>query len=178
MANGNTTLSQEDIDELLQNSQQQESQFKDQVLGMEDDLIGNIPNASEAAVQGSPSQAPSNTASPAPTIENQSIDGASLQGLIPKNVASGPNKVTSTELLQDISLRFTVVLGSTKMLVKDVVKLGEGSVVELEKYEGEEVDILVNDRLFGHGKLKVLGDYFGVQITEILTSIENFQPLA
>lgn len=79
------------------------------------------------------------------------------------------------ELLMDVSLRFTVELGRTQMNIKDVMMLGEGSIVELDKNVGDEVDIFINDRLFGRGKLVVIDEFFGVQITHILDPLERFR---
>jgi flagellar motor switch protein FliN/FliY len=73
----------------------------------------------------------------------------------------------NASLLMDVNLRFTVELGRTQMYIKDVLMLDEGSIVELDKNVGDEVDILINDRFFGRGKLVVMDDFFGVQITYV-----------
>lgn len=83
----------------------------------------------------------------------------------------------NVELLMDVTLNFTVELGRTQMYIKDVLMLGEGSVVELDKNVGDEVDILINDRLFGRGRLVVMDEYFGVQITHILDPLTRFRGL-
>jgi flagellar motor switch protein FliN/FliY len=75
----------------------------------------------------------------------------------------------------DVALRFTVELGRTQMNIKDVMMLGEGSIVELDKNVGDEVDVYVNDRLFGRGKLVVIDEFFGVQMTHILDPLERFR---
>ena len=162
MSNGDTTLSQEDLDALLKTSQA--PGFEDHILGMEDDLISNL--SQEQKSQAAPNSSQQATDKQSQTLTDTTTDTA-IKELI--------DKEGNTELLKDITLRFTVVLGNTKMLIKDVIRLGEGSIVELERYENEGIDILVNDRLFGHGKLKVLGDYFGVQITEILSNLDSFR---
>ncbi|MDH5654599.1 MAG: flagellar motor switch protein FliN [Spirochaetia bacterium] len=91
-------------------------------------------------------------------------------------VKSGSQK-ENIDLLLDVFVRFTVELGRTKMLIKDVMLLGEGSVVELDKTIGDEVDILVNDRLFGRGRLVIVDEYFGIQITQIIDPMESFRGL-
>ena len=83
----------------------------------------------------------------------------------------------NVDLLLDVTLRFTVELGRTHMFIKDVLQLSEGSVVELDKNVGDEVDILVNDRIFGRGKLIAMDEYFAVQITHILDPMERFRLL-
>lgn len=83
----------------------------------------------------------------------------------------------NVELLLDVTLRFTVELGRTQMFIKDVLLLGEGSIVELDKNVGDEVDILVNDRFFGRGRLVVMDDFFGVQITYIADALLQYRKL-
>lgn len=76
-------------------------------------------------------------------------------------------------LLLDVTLSLTVELGRTQMYIKDVLQLSEGMVVELDKNVGEELDILANGKPVGRGKLIVLDDYYGVQITHILDPSER-----
>lgn len=73
-------------------------------------------------------------------------------------------------MLNDVNLRVRVELGRTRMLVEDVLRLGEGSVVELEKLAGDPVDVFVNDRLLARGEVLVLNDSFCVRISEVMTS--------
>ncbi|MFQ5411322.1 MAG: flagellar motor switch protein FliN, partial [Phycisphaerae bacterium] len=71
-------------------------------------------------------------------------------------------------LLNDVNLDVKIELGRANMFIEDVLKLGEGSVVELDKLAGDPVDILVNDRLVARGEVLVLNDNFCVRISEIL----------
>lgn len=79
----------------------------------------------------------------------------------------------SLALILDVPVQITVELGRTKMLVKEVLQLGEGSVVELDKLAGEPVDILVNGRLIAKGEVVVIEENFGVRITEIVNHIDR-----
>jgi flagellar motor switch protein FliN/FliY len=72
-------------------------------------------------------------------------------------------------MLSDVNLHVRIELGRTQMLVEDVLKLGEGSVVALDKLAGDPVDIYVNDRLIGHGEVLVLNDNFCVRVNEVLS---------
>ncbi|HCD99973.1 MAG TPA: flagellar motor switch protein FliN [Armatimonadetes bacterium] len=92
----------------------------------------------------------------------------------PAPKASDPG---SLELLLDIPLEISVELGRVKMLVKDVVELGTGSIIEIDKAAGEPVDVLVNGRLVARGEVVVIEDNFGVRITEILTPQERLTKL-
>lgn len=84
---------------------------------------------------------------------------ASLAGVDAKRVT----------MLSDVKLRVKIELGRTRMLVEDVLKLGEGSVVELDKLAGDPVDVYANDRLVARGEVLVLDDSFCVRINEVLT---------
>ena len=72
------------------------------------------------------------------------------------------------ELLRDVELDVKIELGRSRMLVDDVLRLGEGSVVELDKLAGDPVDVYVNDRLVAHGEVLVLNDNFCVRINDIV----------
>lgn len=76
---------------------------------------------------------------------------------------------SSLDILMDIPLQVSVELGRVKMIVKDVIELGAGSIIEIEKSAGEAVDVLVNNRLVARGEVVVIEDNFGVRITEILS---------
>jgi flagellar motor switch protein FliN/FliY len=75
-------------------------------------------------------------------------------------------------LILDVPLRLSVLLGRTKRSIADILKLTHGSIVELERLENEPVDILVNEKLIARGEVVVVKEYFGVRITEII-SMEN-----
>lgn len=75
---------------------------------------------------------------------------------------------SSIDLLRDVDLNVKIELGRSKMLVEDVLKLAEGSVVELDKLAGDPVDVFVNDRLVARGEVLVLNDSFCVRVNEIV----------
>jgi flagellar motor switch protein FliN/FliY len=84
--------------------------------------------------------------------------------------SAAPNADPSgIELLMDVPLRVSVELGRTRMSVRQVLELQNGSVVELDRMAGDAVDILVNDRLMARGEVVVVDDKFGIRITEITT---------
>lgn len=74
------------------------------------------------------------------------------------------------DLLADVNLNVKIELGRTHMLVEDVLKLGEGAVVELDKLAGDPVDVYVNERHVARGEVLVLNDTFCIRINEILSS--------
>jgi len=80
-------------------------------------------------------------------------------------------------LLSDVNLHVKIELGRTRMLVEDVLRLTEGSVVELEKLAGDPVDVYVNDRLVARGEVLVLNDSFCVRVSEVAPAGEKGQDL-
>lgn len=85
---------------------------------------------------------------------------------------SGRLPLGNIEILLDVSMQVTVELGRTKMRIREILGLGEGSIIELQKLAGEPVDILVNAKLIAKGEVVVIDEYFGVRITEIISPSE------
>lgn len=77
------------------------------------------------------------------------------------------------ELLLDVQMVLTVELGRTKKYVKDILSLGEGSIIELDKLAGEPVDLLVNGKLIAKGEVVVIDENFGVRVTDIVGPAER-----
>lgn len=77
------------------------------------------------------------------------------------------------DMIMDVPLQVTVELGRTRMLIKEILDLGPGSIVELDKLAGEPVDILVNNKLIAKGEVVVIDESFGVRITDIISKMER-----
>ncbi len=84
----------------------------------------------------------------------------------PESSGAAPQSI---DMIMDVSMRVTVELGRSTMMVEEVLALGPGSVVELNKLAGEPVDILVNERLIARGEVVVVDENFGVRVTEIVS---------
>jgi flagellar motor switch protein FliN/FliY len=89
------------------------------------------------------------------------------------NRAAGKNGGGPIDMLKDVDLNVKIELGRTRMLIEDVLRLAEGSVVELDKLAGDPVDVYVNDQLVARGEVLVLNDNFCVRINEIVTATEE-----
>jgi flagellar motor switch protein FliN/FliY len=76
-------------------------------------------------------------------------------------------------LLMDVYMEMTVELGRTKKLIKEILGMGEGTIIELDKLAGEPVDILVNHKLIAKGEVVVIDENFGVRVTEIVSPMER-----
>jgi len=81
------------------------------------------------------------------------------------------------DILMDIPLQITVELGRTKKLIKDILELAQGSIIELDKLAGEPVDILANKKLIAKGEVVVIDENFGVRITDIISQSERISKL-
>jgi flagellar motor switch protein FliN/FliY len=124
-------------------------------------LFGEQTTGPQAPVQQAPQQ----------SIGVQSVQFSPLtQG--PQGEVSG-----NIGLLMDVSMQLTVELGRTKMLIKDILGMGEGTIVELDKLAGEPVDLLVNGKLIAKGEVVVIDENFGVRVTDIISPMERISNL-
>ncbi len=82
------------------------------------------------------------------------------------------------DLIMDIPVKLTVELGRTKMTIKELLRLTQGSVVALEGLAGEPLDILINGYLIAQGEVVVVADKYGVRITDIITPSERMRRLS
>ncbi|MBM4284339.1 MAG: flagellar motor switch protein FliN [Deltaproteobacteria bacterium] len=81
------------------------------------------------------------------------------------------------ELLLDIPLEITAELGRTRMIINDLLQLGQGSVIELNKLAGEPLEILVNQKLIARGEVVVVNEKFGIRLTDIISPMERIKHL-
>jgi flagellar motor switch protein FliN/FliY len=86
-------------------------------------------------------------------------------------------KAASMELLLDIPLEITAELGRTRMIINDLLQLGQGSVIELNKLAGEPLEILVNQKLIARGEVVVVNEKFGIRLTDIISPLERIKQL-
>jgi len=104
-------------------------------------------------------------------VEFQTPDFQQLQQ------GSGGRHVENLDFILDIPLEVTVQLGRTRMLINDLLKLGQGSVIELNKLIGEPFDVYVNGKLVARGEVVVSNDKYGIRLTDIVSPLERIQQL-
>jgi flagellar motor switch protein FliN/FliY len=75
-------------------------------------------------------------------------------------------------------MQVTVQVGSTKMIIRELLQLGQGSVIELEKLAGEPMEVLVNNKLVARGEVVVVNEKFGIRLTDVISAAERVQQLA
>jgi len=128
------------------------------------DSLGRPFDESAAAMQAAIENERVAAAKPPPPVTTQRYELPDL----------GPSTLDGVDvkrltMLNDVKLRVKIELGRTRMLVEDVLKLGEGGVVELDKLAGDPVDVYANDRLIARGEVLVLNDSFCVRISEVVS---------
>lgn len=88
-----------------------------------------------------------------------------------------PKPALDLDFILDIPLSLTVELGRNKMLISELLQLGQGSVIELSKLAGEPMDIFINQRLMARGEVVVVNEKFGVRLTDIISPAERINKL-
>jgi flagellar motor switch protein FliN/FliY len=133
----------------------------DQIKNMGDvqDAGGDSDEAAAAAVK--PAR------KPVRKLEFASFDESDKTSEPPKNL----------DFILDIPLTISVELGRTKMVINDMLQLGQGSVIELAKLAGEPLDIYVNGKLMARGEVVLVNDKFGVRLTDIISPVERVKKL-
>lgn len=96
-----------------------------------------------------------------PPVQNIETTGA------PKNI----------EFLLDIPMNVSVYVGSTRMAIRDLLQLAQGSVIELDKLAGEPMDVMVNNKLVARGEVVVVNEKFGIRLTDVVSAAERVQQL-
>jgi len=121
--------------------------------------------AALAEQTSAPATSPATTAQPAQIFSNLSVAGAT--SAVAQDI----------DLVLDIPVNLTVELGRTKISIRNILQLAQGSVVELDGLAGEPMDVLVNGCLIAQGEVVVVNDKFGIRLTDIITPSERVRKL-
>jgi flagellar motor switch protein FliN/FliY len=107
-----------------------------------------------------------------PGMGAPNVQSVQFPSLNPQSVGSEQGNIG---LLMDVYMEMTVELGRTRKLIKDILGMGEGTIIELDKLAGEPVDILVNHKLIARGEVVVIDENFGVRVTEIVSPMDRVE---
>lgn len=107
--------------------------------------------------------------------EPPGVKGAQFSTLEEKASEGVPGNL---DFILDIPLEVSVQLGRSKMLIRDLLQLGQGAVVELEKMAGEPLDVYIGDKLIARGEVVVINEKFGIRLTDIVSPIERIKELS
>jgi flagellar motor switch protein FliN/FliY len=108
---------------------------------------------------------------------NQKEMDAGATKQVPPPGGGGPKEAPNLDFVLDIPLEISVELGRAKMLISDLLQLGQGSVIELNKLAGEPVEIFINQKLIARGEVVVVNEKFGIKMTDILSPMERVKQL-
>lgn len=136
-----------------------------------DDALAHVPVAAPAPPAAAPSVPVKAAATGSSSVSYQI---AQFPDLAPR---AGREEIRNIELLLDVTLQVTVELGRTRRQIREVLAMGPGSVVELDKLAGEQVDVLVNGKLIAKGEVVVIDENYGVRITDIISPVDRVQSL-
>ncbi|MDR0998575.1 MAG: flagellar motor switch protein FliN [Treponema sp.] len=103
------------------------------------------------------------------------VNPVQFPGLVPRPT---PQEAGNIGLIMDVYMEMTVELGRTRKLIKEILGMGEGTIIELDKLAGEPVDILVNHKLIAKGEVVVIDENFGVRVTEIVSPMERMSDIS
>lgn len=121
------------------------------------------------------------TSSKSGTAQIPSLQGKGIseQPGIGRGAIGSPSEISedNMEFILDIPLEITVELGRTRLLINEMLKLNQGSVIELSKMAGETMDIMANRKLIAKGEVVVLNDKYGVRLIEIVSPMERLEKL-
>lgn len=109
-----------------------------------------------------------------PAMSPPNVQPVQFANLQPAQIAGEQGNIG---LLMDVYMEMTVELGRTRKRIKDILGIGEGTIIELDKLAGEPVDILVNHKLIAKGEVVVIDENFGVRVTEIVSQIDRMNDL-
>ena len=91
--------------------------------------------------------------------------------------STSASEIANLDFILDIPLEVSVELGRAKMLISDLLQLGQGSVIELTKLAGEPLEIFVNQKLIARGEVVVVNEKFGIRMTDIISPAERVKQL-
>lgn len=135
-------------------------------------IAGTAPQPQESVKAGSSmGAAPAGQKTGQKTVAVQAVQFPSLSPTLTDNQSK------NIEILMDVPMQVTVELGRTTMMIRDVLELGTGSIIELDKLAGEPVDLLVNQKLIARGEVVVIDESFGVRVTDIVSPMERVKSL-
>ncbi len=103
--------------------------------------------------------------------------GASVKTGMGASADKTASQKSNMDFILDIPLEISVELGRTTLMINDLLKLGQGSVIELTKVAGDTLEVLANQRLIARGEVVVINDKYGIRLTEIISPMERIEKL-
>lgn len=156
-----------------------EEVIEDQETSVEDDWGDAL--AEQAAAEGGNGEEDAWGAAMAEqaAAENTTADKARVAGLeqLKAEPAAGAGANGNLDQILDIPVTLSVEIGSTRIAIRNLLQLNQGSVVELDRLAGEPLDVLVNGTLIAHGEVVVVNEKFGIRLTDVISAQERVKKL-
>jgi flagellar motor switch protein FliN/FliY len=102
---------------------------------------------------------------------------AELDNLKPESPDAGTNRELNLDVVLDIPVTLSMEVGRSRVSIRNLLQLNQGSVVELERATGEPLDVFVNGTLIAHGEVVVVNDKFGIRLTDVISPAERIRKL-
>ncbi|MCW4151241.1 MULTISPECIES: flagellar motor switch protein FliN [Halomonadaceae] len=167
-------ISDDDWASAMSEQEQEETAASSEAADGEDEDPWAAAMAEQQAVEEEASAEEESAADEAPASEAKA---ASDDVFRPLTQEGGATPSRDLEMIMDIPVKLTVELGRTKLTIKQLLELAQGSVIELDGLAGEPMDILINGYLVAQGEVVVIEDKYGIRITEIITPSERIHKL-
>ncbi|MDT8384997.1 MAG: flagellar motor switch protein FliN [Gammaproteobacteria bacterium] len=108
--------------------------------------------------------------------ESKGVEQVAMQNLVDEGGAGNIGD-RNLDAILDIPISIALQIGSTKISIRNLLKLNQGSVVELDRLAGEPLDVLVNGTLIAHGEVVVVNEKYGIRLTDVISAAERIQKL-
>lgn len=123
------------------------------------------------------SQNNSSSARPAPEELKELLDNDEMAGNSRPERPDKGRTGRGLDFLYDVPLQISVEVGRSRILLRDLLRMGEGYVIELDKMAGEPLDLYVNSRLIARGEAVMVGEKYGIRLTEVLSTADRIEKL-
>ncbi len=135
---------------------------------------GDVPDANiDEAAEAEPEQPDS-----AGQMDTPEVQPANLDPLEDTSVSTGSDKEINLDVILDVPVEVSMEIGSTRMNIRNLLQLNQGSVVELDRLAGEPLNVKVNGTLIAHGEVVVVNEKFGIRLTDIISPAERVKKLS
>jgi len=118
-----------------------------------------------------------NSARPAPEELKELLDNDEMRSGSRHGQHGSSREGRGLDFLYDVPLQVSVEVGRSKILLRDLLRMGEGYVIELDKMAGEPLDLYVNSRLIARGEAVMVGEKFGIRLTEVVSTSDRIEKL-
>ncbi len=112
-----------------------------------------------------------------PAFENAEFPEIESGGAIPDGAVSLSDEEMNLDVILDVPVTVSMEIGRTRISIRSLLQLNQGSVVELDRFAGEPMDVLVNGTLIAHGEVVVVNDKFGIRLTDVISPTERVKKL-